>query len=68
MAKFKPGTRISCINPNHGFSELLIVEVFSKKRRGQEPREYYRCKISNGEVTIPVSAEDNYELYKEKRR
>lgn len=68
MALYKPGNRIGCINPNHGFSELLIIEVISKKRRGKEAREYYRCKIPNGEVTIPVSAEDNYQLLDDKKK
>ena len=62
MAKFKPGDVLVNIVPNHGFEELTVLELVTKTYPKGKKKECYRCKITNGEALLPVTAESAYKL------
>lgn len=55
--KFCVGDVISPAMDYHGFEDAKVIGILEIKGRM-----YYRLKIMNGTATIPVTAEDNYEL------
>lgn len=62
MAKFKSGDVIVSTIPNHGFDELTVIEIITKKLPKGKTKDCYRCKITNGEALLPVTAESAYKL------
>ena len=62
MARFKAGDRLRSKKFYQGFEQLTVIGIVTKKYPKGKTKECYVCKIPNGEVHLPVSAEDNYEL------
>ena len=67
MCKFKKGDRITAINKGRGFDEATVLKTFTSTEKPTNGKEMYLLKIMCGTATIPVSAEINYQLYKNKR-
>ena len=59
--KFKAGDKIVVDEYGRGFDMATVTGVIEQKGR-----QYYTLKIVNGTATIPVSAEINYKIAKEK--
>ena len=59
--KFKVGDKIVVDEYGKGFEQATVTGVIEQKGR-----QYYTLKIMNGTATIPVSAEINYKLFKQK--
>lgn len=59
--KFSIGDKIVVDEYGRGFERATVTGVIEQKGR-----QYYTLKIMNGTATIPVSAEINYKLFKEK--
>ena len=59
--KFKQGDKITVTEYGNGFERATVTGVTEQKGR-----QYYILKIMNGTATIPVSAEINYKIAKEK--
>ena len=55
--KFNVGDVISPLMDYHGFEDAKVIGILEIKGRM-----HYRLRIMNGTATIPVTAEDNYEL------
>jgi RNA polymerase-interacting CarD/CdnL/TRCF family regulator len=55
--KFKKGDMITVTSYGIGFENVVVRNIIN-----QDGKQYYVLKIVNGTVTIPVSAECNYEL------
>jgi RNA polymerase-interacting CarD/CdnL/TRCF family regulator len=59
--KFKQGDHIVVSEYGNGFDWAIVTGVIEQKGR-----QYYTLKIMNGTATIPVSAEVNYKIAKDK--
>ena len=59
--KFKVGDKIVVDEYGKGFEQATVTGVIEQKGK-----QYYTLKIMNGTATIPVSAEINYKLFKQK--
>ena len=58
--KFKKGDVLTVSEYGRGFDKATVTGVVE-----QNGKQYYTLKIMCGTATIPVSAEDNYELFEE---
>ena len=66
MSKFKAFDKITAIERGRGFEEATVLNIFTAKKGRFKGREMYYVKIMNGTATIPISAEENYELVNKK--
>lgn len=64
--KFKRGDVIGATELGRGFEKAYVLGVFTGTKGRYKGKELYQLKIINGTATIPVSAEVNYELIKNK--
>lgn len=60
--KFKVGDKLKVAEYGKGFDDSTVIGVTENNGR-----QYYILKIMCGTATIPISAEVNYELFKEKK-
>ena len=62
MSKFKIGDKIKVSEYGRGFEQATVLNIYTEKKGRLKGKEMYLLKIVCGTATIPVSAEDNYEL------
>ena len=68
MAKFKSGDEIKCIIPGRGFESATVLDICTEKVSKDSFRKMYLLKIMCGTATIPIEAEENYQLKKAKKQ
>lgn len=61
---FKRGDHIEAIVPGRGFEKATVLGIFTSKKGKFEGRLMYFLKILCGTASIPVSAQDCYQLRK----
>ena len=67
MPKFKRGQVIEAIENGKGFEEATVLSVFTSQEKKTRGKQMYLLKIINGTATVPVGAEVNYQLIKNKK-
>lgn len=67
MCKFKKGDRITAIDKGRGFEEAIVLNTFISQEKRTRGRQMYLLKIICGTATIPIEAEVNYEIMKDKK-
>ena len=67
MSKFKRNDVIGAIEMGKGFDKATVLNVYEETKGKRKGQKMYLLKILNGTATIPVSAEVNYELIKDKK-
>lgn len=65
--KFSVGDRIEALFGYPGFEKATILSIFKETKGVHKGKNMYLLKIVNGTATIPVSAEVNYQLIKNKK-
>ena len=65
--KFKVGDVIETIDYGRGFDRATVLDIFISQEKISKGKEMYYLKIVNGTATIPISAEVNYRLVKDKK-
>ena len=67
MSKFKKNDVIEAIEPGKGLERAVVLNVYVAEKGKRKGQEMYYLRIINGTATIPVSAEVNYQLVKERK-
>lgn len=67
MCKFKKGDRITAIDKGRGFEEAIVLGTFISQEKRTRGKQMYLLKIICGTATIPIEAEVNYEIMKDKK-
>lgn len=67
MSKFKPGDVIESIERGKGFDKAIVLNVYTAEKGIRKGQKMYYLKIMNGTATVPVGAEVNYQLVKDKK-
>ena len=62
MTKFKVGDKIECLVKGRGFEEATVMKIYTKQDGKFKGEKMYLFKIPCGTATVPVSAEDNYQI------
>ena len=65
--KFKKGDSITAIIPGRGFENATVLGICTEKVSNDRFRKMYLLKIMCGTATIPIEAEENYQLKKVKK-
>lgn len=66
MPKFKKYDQIAAINCN-GFEKATVLNIYTAEKGKFKGRQMYLLRIMNGTATVPVEAEINYQLVKDKK-
>lgn len=64
--QFKKGDKIEARERGIGFEEATVLGTVISKSKKFKGKEMYLLKIMNGIATIPIDAEVNYQLCKNK--
>ena len=67
MAKFKIGDKIEAVSYGIGFDKATVLGIIISQEKRTKGKKMYYLKIMNGTATVPISAEINYRLVKEKK-
>ena len=62
MSKFKIGDKIKVSEYGRGFEQATVLNIYTEKKGKHKGKEMYLLKIMCGIATVPIAAEDNYEL------
>lgn len=62
--KFQVGDVIETLPGYTGFEKATILGTFTEEKGIHKGKEMYLLKILCGTATMPISAENNYQLYK----
>ena len=68
MTKFKRNDIIECVVKGKGFDKAVVLDTFISQEKRTKGKEMYLLKIMNGTATIPIGAEVNYKLAKQKTK